>query len=255
VRSLPPRRSAALRLARAGEAAVVRQPATTALLVATMAAFLLLKSGVVDPTAADSWASTNIENLSRHPISALVASAFVVPGLGFVEIVALLALCGTLERRLGTVRVIVTVVAGHVLATLLTEGWVRVSIAAQDAPLDDIWRSDVGLSYVVFTAAGAVAATCVGRVRLVALACGGLDVGAQLISSHSMTGCGHAISFAVGALVAPLLAARSTEPDRAQPSRRRGIAFAALAAMTALGVLMLSVPLHTVTSASIPRLG
>lgn len=245
------RPSPIVRVVRLGEAAAVTRPATTVLLVAAVSAFVLLRTGVVDPLAADSWASTNIENLSRHPVSALVASAFVVPGLGVGEVVAVLALCGTLERRLGTVRMLATVVTGHVLATLLTEGFVRLSIAADDAPFDDIWRSDVGLSYVVFTAAGAVAVTCHGRTRVVALALGGLDVAAQVVLSHSMPGWGHAIAFAVGALAAPLLLARSAGGG----DRRRIMAVSALAGLTMLGVLMLSVPLHTVTSASIPRLG
>ncbi len=101
------------------------------------------------------WSSTNVHNLIRHPITATLASAFVVPDGLFPDLLIVAVTFALLERSIGTARTVLIALTGHALATLLTEGGVGVAVSRHWLPDVDLVRSDVGISYAMFSVVGA----------------------------------------------------------------------------------------------------
>jgi hypothetical protein len=98
------------------------------------------------------WASTSLANLTDHPVSALVASAFVGPEHpGTWCVLALVALT-TISWTLGAWRAALLVITAHVLGTYASEGILAVQIRTGAAPASQFWLIDVGPSYVVVAA-------------------------------------------------------------------------------------------------------
>ncbi|MEU5692625.1 rhomboid-like protein [Actinosynnema sp. NPDC020468] len=110
--------------------------------------------------------STNLHNLGDHPVNALLGSAFVLAtddGVVFTLVAAAgLAVClGALERAVGAWRAAAVVLVGHVGATV-----VAASVIASGVYGVDLSRvEDVGISYVAFSAAGAVTVLVPGVLR------------------------------------------------------------------------------------------
>jgi Rhomboid-like protein len=98
------------------------------------------------------YASTNLANLSGHPLRSLVLSALVCEG----DLVAwvLLGLAGLAAAglRFGAWRALVLAVAVHVLATFASEGLVAYRIGTGALPRTARVISDVGPSYLVVAA-------------------------------------------------------------------------------------------------------
>ncbi|WP_327316042.1 rhomboid-like protein [Streptomyces sp. NBC_01235] len=106
--------------------------------------------------------STNIHELSRHPVRVLVASAMWIDGGHWLPYVALYSVFhAQVERWLGTARWLLVCVAAHVLATLISEGALAKAIKDGIAPQSSVNTLDVGVSYAL---AGAVA-VLVFRIR------------------------------------------------------------------------------------------
>jgi hypothetical protein len=106
------------------------------------------------------WTSTNLANLRHHPLSALIASAFVIEDdfpYGWV-VLATVGLVG-LAWRLGPWRTLTVVTAAHVLGTAVSEGIVAWQVHRATLPASARYIVDVGPSYVVVAAlVGAVVA-------------------------------------------------------------------------------------------------
>ena len=118
------------------------------------------QSGSVQSLVVD-WASTNVVNLTDHPLSALISSAFVgESGLGQWLGLAAVGLAAT-GWVFGAWRTALLVFTAHVIGTYLSEGVLAVRIAAHLAPPFDLHIRDVGPSYVVI--AGLAAAVAYGR--------------------------------------------------------------------------------------------
>ena len=95
------------------------------------------------------WASTNLDNLADHPVTALAASAFVADG----DVVAWIALAALgmagLVVALRLWRAVAVAVTAHVLATAVSEGSLAVRIAHGLAPASQRAILDVGPSFAV----------------------------------------------------------------------------------------------------------
>ncbi|MBW4720027.1 rhomboid-like protein [Saccharothrix obliqua] len=138
-----------------------RNPVTAGYLLAVVGLALLMRFVFAEGVDAQITASmsTNPGNLADHPVNALLGSAFVLdPGAGAAFTAAALAgvaLClGAFEREVGPWRAAAVVLVGHVGATLVAA--VAIGVAAYPVDLTDV--TDVGVTYVAFTAGGAVTA-------------------------------------------------------------------------------------------------
>jgi hypothetical protein len=138
-----------------------RNPVTAGYLSAVAGLALLMRFVFADDMSAQVWESlsTNSRNLADHPVNALLGSAFVLdPGddLVFtgVALVAVALCLGALEREVGPWRAAAVVTAGHVGAALVA----ALVISLGSYPDDLSAVVDLGVTYVAFTAAGAVTA-------------------------------------------------------------------------------------------------
>jgi hypothetical protein len=98
------------------------------------------------------WASTNLENLQHHPVAAIAVSAFLHDGDTWVWIVLSLVGLAATGRVLGNTRTAILALAGHVLATLVSEGILACRIAVGAVTPRASHVLDVGPSYIVVCA-------------------------------------------------------------------------------------------------------
>ena len=184
--------------------------------------------------------STNLEHLAHAPVRVLVASAFWIEPASFpIWAAVLLVVLGSLERRIGTKRLLIVFSSGHVGATLLSAVgiWVGIQLGTLNG---SVARSlDVGVSYGLACAAAFLAGTLSWRLRL---ACAGAlvaAVGFEAIQGRTFTDFGHGFAVAIGFSL--LLggfardALRGGEVAAAHESRsmRRGATILAAAAVVA----------------------
>ncbi|HEX6490013.1 MAG TPA: rhomboid-like protein [Gaiellaceae bacterium] len=143
--------------------------------------------------------STNLEQLAHAPVRVLIASAFWIEPASFpLWAAVLLVVLGSLERRIGTKRLLTVFSAGHVGATLLSAMgiWAGIELGTLQ---DSVARSrDVGVSYGLASTAAFLAGTLPLRLRLVCA--GGLVtfVGSAAIQSRTFTDFGHGFALAIG---------------------------------------------------------
>lgn len=163
-----------------------------------------------DRTAVQAWASTNVHNLTHHPVSCMIASAFFPTGarLLWPAIIAL-AMFGA-NAVLGNWRTAVTCAAGHVIGTLVSEGIVAYQIGHGTRPAAARFITDVGPSYVVVTAIavgllwGRWPVRCAAALDLAGLVIiGGIFTG---ISHLAVAAVGHATALVTGCTLGSLLA-------------------------------------------------
>ncbi|WP_199831788.1 rhomboid-like protein [Streptomyces sp. ERV7] len=102
--------------------------------------------------------STDVQHLTRTPVLVLLASALWIAGgisspwaVGFVFILT------ALERRVGGLRTAGVFLLGHVVATLVTEVPVGVSVLAGRLPDSSLHRLDYGISFGLMASVGALA--------------------------------------------------------------------------------------------------
>jgi hypothetical protein len=92
--------------------------------------------------------STNLENLRDHPFNVMLTSAFVVAAPEDLWLLPALALaCALGQRWLGRTAVVVTMVIGHVLATLVVATLLVTGIAHGQLSPAVSRAADVGFSY------------------------------------------------------------------------------------------------------------
>ncbi|MDT4982218.1 MAG: hypothetical protein QOG07_4097 [Pseudonocardiales bacterium] len=228
-------------------------PFTSVLLLALAATTMFLRAET-DDSAVLRWTSTNLVNLDHHPLSALVTSAFVTEGSLGVDFVLLALVCAALERRSTTARTALVLTAGHVIASLVTEGAVRIAIALHTDPVSATRQVDVGYSYVLYTALGAVLRFVPGRWRWLGLVAAVGYLGVPFLGDPGMTTSGHLLCLAIGVLSWPYLVPARYPAERVDrrpvPVQRLGLADAgrarigALAALAIVGVLTACTPGH-----------
>jgi hypothetical protein len=107
--------------------------------------------------------STNLANLPRRPVLALLGSPLVVdtsagPLFAALVVVGGIAVClAALERRIGGLRAALAGLAGHLVATALSLAVVVLAVRHGWYPASVRSAPDYGVSYLAMTAATAVA--------------------------------------------------------------------------------------------------
>ncbi|MFJ8107503.1 rhomboid-like protein [Streptomyces sp. NPDC096132] len=154
--------------------------------------------------------STNLHELSRHPVRVLVASAMWIDGGYWLPYAVLYSVFhAQVERWLGTLRWLVVCGAAHVLATLVSEGALLVAIRDGIAPASAVNTLDVGVSYAL----AGVAAVLGYRIRApwryayLAVLLGFFAV--PLAAGPTFTDFGHFVAVLVGLGCRPLVAGRA----------------------------------------------
>jgi hypothetical protein len=224
----------------------------TCVLLLALAATTIVLSAESDDSPVLRWASTNLVNLEHHPLSALVTSAFVTEGSLGLDFVLLALVCAALERRSTTARTALVVSTGHVIASLVTEGAVRIAIELHADPVTATRQLDVGFSYVLYTAVGAVLRFLPARWRRLGLVAAVGYLGVPFLRNPGMTNSGHLLCLAIGVLFWPYLGPARDPADRvasrAAVSRRPRLAhggrarLGVLALLTVMGVLTACAP-------------
>ncbi len=173
-------------------------PLTSSVVLLVLIATLLLRTHPADLDDVVAWSSTNIHNLGRHPVSSLVASAFVIPGNVLPELALVTAGLVMLERAIGTRQALAVAAGGHVLATVLTEygaelaGRLHLIAAAPDRP-------DVGISYLMFAVLGGAIVLRSGALRLIGSLLLAATVALPFLAAPGLTTTGHLLSLGIGA--------------------------------------------------------
>ena len=165
----------------------------------------LVRAPVADRVILSS--STNLVNLRLHPPFVLAVSAFVEPSIRQLWIVVpLVWALGAPQRWLGRAAVVVTVLLGHVgatlfVATVLTAGIVHGRIALSEAT-----ATDVGVSYGLVAVLGLLSAALVpGARRRWYLAAFTAGFVLALVAGRSFTDLGHLIAWILGLALALLV--------------------------------------------------
>ncbi|MFD9302679.1 rhomboid-like protein [Streptomyces sp. NPDC060048] len=150
--------------------------------------------------------SSNIHELARHPIRALLSSAFWIQNPASLPLYVVLfeTFHANVERWLGTLRWILIVATGHVTATLISQKLVMMAIQDHRAPRSMVHVVDIGVSYGLASAIGVLAYRLPGPWRSLYLAGCLAFFGLPLVTGGTFTDLGHAIALAVGLLAWPL---------------------------------------------------
>jgi hypothetical protein len=164
--------------------------------------------------------STNIHELSRHPVRVLVASAMWIDG-GFWAPYAVLytVFHARVERWLGTARWLAVCAAAHVLATLVSEGALAVAIREGVAPGTSAQTLDVGVSYALSGVVGVLFYGIRSPWRWGYLVVVLVFYGLPLAEGPTFTDFGHFVSVLVGLACCPLV--RGRVRDREGPAAVR----------------------------------
>ncbi|MEW2117922.1 rhomboid-like protein [Streptomyces sp. NPDC005474] len=164
--------------------------------------------------------STNINELSDHPVRVLISSAMWIDGWWTPYLVLYSVFHAQVERWLGTVRWLVVWVSAHVLATLVSQGAVWRAIRDGSAPASAADTMDFGVSYGL---AGVVAVLTyrIPRPWRYGYAVGVVAVyGVPLVVSRTFTDLGHFTAALVGFACWPLTRRPGREVGRGKRSSR-----------------------------------
>ena len=155
--------------------------------------------------------STNIDELSDHPVRVLISSAMWIDGWWTPYVVLYSVFHASVERCLGTVRWLSLCVASHVLATLISQGAVWRAIRDGSAPASAAGVMDFGVSYALAGVVAVLAYRIARPWRYVYVA-GVLGVyGVPLVFSRTFTDLGHFTAALVGFACWPLTRGRGGE--------------------------------------------
>ncbi|WP_208637353.1 rhomboid-like protein [Amycolatopsis echigonensis] len=111
--------------------------------------------------------STDAHNMARHPLTALLTSAFWIADGGWLPYAVIFAIAvAPFERRFGGLRTALVFFSGHVLATIATELPVMALIHSDVLPHSAGRWLDIGVSYGFLTTAGVLVALLSGRARI-----------------------------------------------------------------------------------------
>ncbi|KOY58957.1 rhomboid-like protein [Streptomyces sp. XY332] len=150
--------------------------------------------------------SSNIHELTRHPVRALISSAFWIANPASLALYAVLfeLFHAPVERWLGTLRWLVIVATAHITATLISQKVVLMAIQDHRAPQSMVHVVDVGVSYGLAASIGVLTYRLPNPLRWIYLACVVAFFGLPLLTGGTFTDLGHAISLSVGLLAWPL---------------------------------------------------
>jgi hypothetical protein len=193
------------RLLRIGRAVERFLPSLSTTPLASAMVGILLLMGLVlharpsDIGAAVNWASTNVHNLSQHPVAAMLASAFVVPGNLMPNLLIVAVSFAVTERAVGTIRTAGIALVGQVIATVLTEYGADAGAHWHLLAEASATRPDVGISYVMFAVLAASIMSLSSRAKRWGLLIVSGCVLTAVVLTPGMTSTGHVLSVAIGA--------------------------------------------------------
>jgi hypothetical protein len=157
--------------------------------------------------------STNLVNLRQHPPFVLMASAFVEPSVWELWIVVPLVWgLGVLQRWMGRVAVLITVVFGHVGATLAVATILAAGIDKQRFPFSQAAATDVGVSYGLVAVLGLLTVRAPARYRRWFVLVGSLAALGALVVDRSFTDLGHLVAWLIGLALAVLVTRAREQP-------------------------------------------
>lgn len=164
--------------------------------------------------------STDVAHLSQRPLLTLLVSAlWAVGGITSPYLLAFPLVLGALERCVGGARTAGVFLLGHVLATLLTEVPVAVSVGVGHLPASSLSRLDYGVSYGLVACAAALAGLLPPRRRWLLLGGIGLALAAgSLMDVDPLTGWGHVFALLIGVVCWPYVRRKA----RWRPSSNSG---------------------------------
>ncbi len=150
--------------------------------------------------------STDVAHLRSGPIAVLAGSAL-VPDQPWLSCVALFCVSLVpLERRVGWARTAAVFAAGHLIATLATELPLALAISIGWLPASAVYRLDYGVSYGMYSCAGAFVALLPAPWRNRALAVAAASTVLAALATQDLVGsAGHPIALAVGTACGHLL--------------------------------------------------
>ncbi|WP_174567442.1 rhomboid-like protein [Actinomadura kijaniata] len=160
--------------------------------------------------------STNLRNLHRAPLRALLHSALWVADKGAglpLYVLVFVSVVAWAERRYGTPRIVVVGLAGHVLGTLLTALVEVRALEAGRASARLAVTTDVGVSYIMVAGCAAAVLVMRGWWRVVGWVLLGVGVVGPVVWSRTLWDLGHLFATVCGLGVAWVLV-------RAAPLRR-----------------------------------
>lgn len=159
--------------------------------------------------------SSNLHQLSHHPVRALLGSAFWIEDPADLVLYALLfeLFHAPVERWLGTLRWLATVATAHIAATLISQKVVLDAIQDHDVPRSMAHVVDIGVSYGLAASIGILTYRIPRPWRWLYLAGAVAFFAVPLFTSHTYTDLGHAISLAVGLASWPLTRGKSVADE------------------------------------------
>ncbi|MFI0826125.1 rhomboid-like protein [Streptomyces roseolus] len=150
--------------------------------------------------------SSNLHQLARHPVRALLGSAFWIQDPAALAFYALLfeLFHAPVERWLGTPAWLFTVAAAHITATLVSQQVVLYAITHHDMPRSMAHVVDIGVSYGLAASAGILAHRVPRPWRWLYLTAVVAFFLVPLLTDRTFTDLGHALSLAIGLACYPL---------------------------------------------------
>lgn len=150
--------------------------------------------------------SSNIHQLVKYPVRALLSSAFWIVNPASLALYAVLfeVFHAPVERWLGTLRWLLIVTAAHIVATLVSQKVLLTAIQDHRAPRSMTHVVDIGVSYGLAASIGVLTYRLPSPWRWVYLAGALAFFGIPLLTGGTFTDLGHAIALAIGLLAWPL---------------------------------------------------
>lgn len=150
--------------------------------------------------------SSNLHELSRNPVQALLGSAFWIENPASLLLYAVLfeVFHAPVERWLGTAKWLVVVATAHIAATLISQKVVLEAIQHHDVPRSMAHVVDIGVSYGLAASVGILTYRLPRPWRWFYLAGAVAFFAVPLVSNHTYTDLGHAISLLIGLAFWPL---------------------------------------------------
>lgn len=157
--------------------------------------------------------STNILNLTEHPVRVLVGSLFWIDGSSLLPyVVTFTVFLAPAERWLGGRRWLAVGLTSHVVATLVSQGVLLYVISRGLAPSTLAGVRDVGVSYFQAGVTGVLGHHLAGRWRWAYLAGVLVVYVVPLVADPGLTTLGHLVAAAVGMASVPVARAAGGTP-------------------------------------------
>ncbi|MGP9019739.1 rhomboid-like protein [Streptomyces sp. BR1] len=160
--------------------------------------------------------SSNIHELTKHPLQSLFTSAFWIenPSSFLLYFVLFEIVHAPLERWIGTLRWLFTVAVAHVSATLVSQEFVLWSIQNHQAHKRMAHVVDIGVSYGLAASAGLLVYRLPRPWRWLYLAGVVSFFGIPLLTGGTFTDIGHAVALTIGIACWPLTRGKSLAVKR-----------------------------------------